>query len=124
MFHDITGLPANEYFCTCDPEGHRVGSGGGTVWLLMQAFLESEELRVKSKEFATAIPSADGTAAANSSLFTLHSSLFTDWLKQEKRILLHAGGQSRRLPAYAPSGKILTPLPVFRWERGQRLSQD
>jgi galactokinase/mevalonate kinase-like predicted kinase len=45
-------------------------------------------------------------------------------LKQEKRILLHAGGQSRRLPSYAPSGKILTPLPVFRWERGQRLSQD
>ena len=40
-----------------------------------------------------------------------------------RRIILHAGGQSRRLPAYAPSGKILTPIPVFRWERGQRLSQ-
>ena len=26
-------------------------------------------------------------------------------------------------PAYAVSGKILTPIPVFRWERGQRLSQ-
>jgi galactokinase/mevalonate kinase-like predicted kinase len=46
------------------------------------------------------------------------------WLGQEKRILLHAGGQSRRLPAYAPSGKVLTPIPVFRWEREQRLSQD
>src|SRR5699024_3278998 len=43
---------------------------------------------------------------------------------QEKRILLHAGGQSRRLPGYAPSGKILTPIPVFRWARGQRLSQN
>ena len=31
--------------------------------------------------------------------------------------LLHAGGQGRRVPAYAPSGKILTPIPVFRWER-------
>lgn len=40
-----------------------------------------------------------------------------------KRIIIHAGGQSRRLPAYAPFGKILTPIPVFRWERGQRLSQ-
>ena len=49
---------------------------------------------------------------------------FGEWLRKEKRILLHAGGQSRRLPAYAPSGKILTPIPVFRWERGQRLSQD
>lgn len=41
-----------------------------------------------------------------------------------KRILLHAGGQSRRLPGYAPSGKILTPIPVFRWARGQRLEQN
>ena len=41
----------------------------------------------------------------------------------ERCIVLHAGGQSRRLPSYAPSGKILTPIPVFRWERGQRLSQ-
>ena len=47
-----------------------------------------------------------------------------EWLPREKRILLHAGGQSRRLPSYAPSGKILTPVPVFRWERGQKLSQD
>jgi galactokinase/mevalonate kinase-like predicted kinase len=46
------------------------------------------------------------------------------WLSKEKRILLHAGGQSKRLPSYAVSGKILTPIPVFRWERGQRLSQD
>ncbi|MCF0160001.1 MAG: bifunctional fucokinase/L-fucose-1-P-guanylyltransferase, partial [Bacteroidaceae bacterium] len=49
---------------------------------------------------------------------------FGQWLAQEKRILLHAGGQSRRLPAYAPSGKILTPIPVFRWKRGQRLDQN
>ena len=35
----------------------------------------NEELRVKSEEFATTIPTSDGTAAANSSLFTLHSSL-------------------------------------------------
>jgi len=36
---------------------------------------KSEELRVKSEEFATAIPSLDGTAAANSTLYTLHSTL-------------------------------------------------
>lgn len=33
-----------------------------------------------------------------------------EWLGREKRILLHAGGQSRRLPGYAPSGKVLTPV--------------
>ena len=116
VFHSITGLSAKDYFCTCDPEGRRVGSGGGTAWLLWQAFL--------NEECTTAPRNEDCGAEANSTLYTLHSTLFSRWLKQEKRILLHAGGQSRRLPAYAPSGKILTPIPVFRWERGQRLSQD
>ena len=83
-FHDVTGLSHDDYFCTCDPIGHRLGSGGGTTWLLQQAH---------------------------------------DWLKDERCIVLHAGGQSKRLPSYAVSGKVLTPIPVFRWERGQRLSQ-
>lgn len=87
-FLDVTGLPANEWFCTNDPVGKKLGSGGGTTWLLQQY----EESGV--------------------------------YEKNEKRLILHAGGQSRRLPSYAPSGKILTPIPVFRWERGQRLSQD
>ena len=93
-FHDVTGLSRDEYFCTCDPIGHRLGSGGGTTWLLQQAW-----------------QAEDGGQS------------FSDWLSKEKRIILHAGGQSKRLPAYAVSGKILTPIPVFRWERGQRLSQ-
>ena len=83
-FHDVTGLSHDEFFCTNDPVGHKLGSGGGTTWLLQQAH---------------------------------------KWLNGERCIVLHAGGQSRRLPSYAPSGKILTPIPVFRWERGQRLSQ-
>ncbi len=33
-----------------------------------------------------------------------------------------AGGQSRRLPAYAATGKIFVPLPVMRWSRGQRIA--
>ena len=87
-FHDVTGLSREEYFCTNDPVGHKLGSGGGTTWLL-QACMTVE----------------DGES-------------LSEWLPREKRIL------SRRLPSYAPSGKILTPVPVFRWERGQRLSQD
>lgn len=99
-FHDITGHSHDEWFCTNDPVGHKLGSGGGTAWLLEQAYSQMLNSRL-----------------------TLHAS-FKEWLSKEKRILLHAGGQSRRLPSYAPSGKILTPIPVFRWERGQRLSQD
>ena len=93
-FHEVTGLSREDYFCTCDPVGHRLGSGGGTTWLLQEAC----------------------RAEGESDLDT--------WLPREKRILIHAGGQSKRLPSYAVSGKVLMPVPVFRWERGQRLSQN
>ena len=108
-FHDITGYSHDEWFCTNDPVGHKLGSGGGTTWLLQRAYPQALPKGGESQG-AGDDPSADSS--------------FREWLSKEKRILLHAGGQSRRLPAYAPSGKILTPIPVFRWERGQRLSQD
>ncbi len=93
-FHTLTGLSADEYFCTSDPIHHKLGSGGGTLWLL-------EACR---RQEAPTTP-------------------FDEWLARDKRILLHGGGQSRRLPAYAPGGKVLTPVPVFRWARGQRIDQ-
>lgn len=40
-----------------------------------------------------------------------------------RRIIVHADGKSRRLPAYAPVGKGFIPFPVFRWGRGQRIDQ-
>ena len=94
-FHEITGCDRQEWFCTSDPAGRKLGSGGGSAWLLDACY----------KEHGGGRP-------------------FSEWLAADRRLLLHAGGQSRRLPAYAPSGKVLTPVPVFRWERGQRLSQD
>ena len=94
-FHEIEKVDPEEYFCTSDPWGKRLGSGGGTTWLL-DACREKENF----------------------------SGSLSDWLPRAKRILIHAGGQGRRLPAYAPSGKVLTPVPVFRWARGQKLSQN
>ena len=32
-FHDVTRLSHDEYFCTSDPVGHKLGSGGGTAWI-------------------------------------------------------------------------------------------
>ena len=95
FFYDIKKADRDEWFCTSDPIGSKLGSGGGTAWLL-----EACKQHIA--------PDKD----------------FLEWLREEKRILLHAGGQSRRLPGYAPSGKILTPIPVFRWARGQRLEQN
>ena len=40
-FHDITGLSREEWFCTNDPVGAKLGSGGGTTWL-MQEYEKSE----------------------------------------------------------------------------------
>ena len=94
-FYQVTGYDKAEWFCHHDPVDRKLGSGGGTAWLLKKCH-EQEGPKTP----------------------------FLEWLSAERRVMLHAGGQSRRLPAYAPSGKILTPIPVFRWERGQRLSQD
>lgn len=94
-FYELEQVTTDEWFCTSDPVGSKLGSGGGTTWLLESCY------RNKGNSLS-----------------------FDEWLKSDKRILLHAGGQSRRLPGYAPSGKILTPIPVFRWERGQKLNQN
>lgn len=88
-FYELENVDRKEWFCTSDPVGMKLGSGGGTTWLLREWY------KNRKAEHST-----------------------------EKRILLHAGGQSRRLPGYAPSGKILTPIPVFRWARGQKLGQN
>ena len=95
-FYDLENVNREDWFCTSDPIGSKLGSGGGTAWLLDECHRH----------------------------FAVNHQPFNEWLSNKKRILLHAGGQSRRLPAYAPSGKILTPIPVFRWERGQHLNQN
>ena len=62
-FHNIEKVDRSEWFCTSDPIGARLGSGGGTTWLL-EAACQAE------------------TSSAE----------FDEWLQKEKRILLHAGG--------------------------------
>ena len=86
--------PAAADYMTHDPAGQKLGSGGGTAHLLHQAW----------RHQAPDLP-------------------FSDWLCRDPNLLLHAGGQSRRLPAYAATGKALLPVPVFRWSTGQRLDQ-
>ena len=93
-FAALEGRQRPEWFATSDPQGEHLGSGGGTANLLAEAWRES------------------GAGAP-----------FGEWLRKSRKLILHAGGQSRRLPAYAPSGKLLIPIPVARWARGQRLDQ-
>lgn len=83
-----------EWFACSDSDGPPLGSGGGTANLLVEAWKAT----------------GGGTD-------------FSTWLNSSRKLMLHSGGQSRRLPAYAPIGKLLMPVPVFRWSRGQRLDQ-
>ena len=64
-FHDITCHPCEEWFCTNDPIDSKLGSGGGTAWLLQQAYEAwSKERGVGSEERGVA---------------------FDQWLGSEKR---------------------------------------
>ena len=63
-FHEIANADPADWFCTSDPVGARLGSGGGTTWLL------------------EACRRDDDTAGTLST---------GEWLAREKRILLHAG---------------------------------
>jgi len=73
-----------------DPFGKRVGSGGSTLYCLMRV-VEAEIQR---------------TGARGYDLSSVQRIL------QGLRILiLHAGGDSRRVPAYGPCGKIFSPVP-------------
>ena len=93
-FHAAEGRSGPEWFIAADPEGGYLGSGGATAHLLAEAW-----------------KSTGGDLS------------FTDWLRDSSKIILHGGGQSRRLPAYAPVGKPFIPLPIDRHSYGQALDQ-
>jgi galactokinase/mevalonate kinase-like predicted kinase len=93
-FHTLEGKDQDSWFCGSDPAGRKVGSGGGTSVLLASAC--SAEVPGRGMR---------------------------EWLSGKKRLVIHSGGESRRLPAYSPYGKSLLPLPVFRWSKGQYLDQ-
>lgn len=77
-----------------DPPGKQLGSGGGTVWLLYQTW--------------------KNTAPETS---------FNEWLLSQRRIMIHASGESRRLPGYAVAGKANLPLPLLPGKTGQLPAQ-
>ena len=81
-------------FATFDPPGSQLGSGGGTAYLLEQGWRASGERN------------------------------FFQWLERQTKLLVHSGGESRRLPAYAATGKSFLPVPALRWKYGQRLDQN
>jgi galactokinase/mevalonate kinase-like predicted kinase len=93
-FHQLEKRDPEKWFCDSDPAGIKLGSGGGTAHILCSAW--------KHSGFGGSLE---------------------EWLGLQKSLVIHSGGESRRLPAYAPYGKSLIPMPVFRWSKGQHLDQ-
>ena len=74
----------NQVLVVADPPQQRIGSGGSTVLCLCEVLRRQ------------------GVSAP------------AEWLRalrQLRVLIVHAGGDSRRLPAYGPCGKIFIPVP-------------
>ncbi len=78
-----------EFLVIADPQGKRIGSGGSTVYVLYKLLghlcrmSDHEKYRSPEEPF-----------------------------KGKRILILHSGGDSRRLPAYSAVGKIFFPLPT------------
>ncbi len=80
---------AREVLVVPDPQGRRVGSGGSTIYCLIE--LLSRHLARKS---TLGDPQA-----------------WLETLSNLRVLIVHAGGDSRRLPAYSACGKLFIPVP-------------
>jgi galactokinase/mevalonate kinase-like predicted kinase len=85
-----------DVFVGADPRSRRLGSGGGTAALLVQAWRH-------------------GLGRHRKPLF--------DWLESGQTVVLHGGGQSRRLPLYAALGKVFLPMPAVDGLAPRRFDQ-
>jgi len=73
-----------------DPGGKRIGSGGSTIYSILNVL--NRELRKKPD-------------------YIKQVDTFEKILQRLRILIIHAGGDSRRLPAYGPCGKVFIPVP-------------
>jgi len=79
-----------EVLAISDPEGKRVGSGGSTICCL---------LKILSRKLA------------GKPLLLEDPGAWLETLAGLRILIIHAGGDSRRIPAYGPCGKVFIPVP-------------
>ena len=94
-FHELERVNRTDWFCTSDPVGKKLGSGGGTSWLLEECYNEY----------------SDGAT-------------FGEWLEKEKKNSSSCGWAKPSFTRLCTFWKDSHPVPVFRWERGQHLGQN
>jgi len=84
-----------QYLVVPDLEGKRLGSGGATLHALRA--LATEMLFRPGQQQGTLAERAGGLAG---------------WWARQRVLLIHCGGDSRRLPQYSLSGKLFSAVPV------------
>jgi galactokinase/mevalonate kinase-like predicted kinase len=78
-----------EVIVIADPDGKRIGSGGSTIYCLLEML---------NREMQQGRDLTDIEASQSI-------------LEKLRILIVHAGGDSRRLPVYSPCGKIFIPVP-------------
>jgi len=74
-----------------DPEGHRIGSGGSTILCWIEVLKHLMEQAASKRR--------------------IDNESWEPILRDLRILIIHAGGDSRRLPAYSPCGKLFVPVP-------------
>lgn len=85
-----------EYVVLPDPQGKRVGSGGATFHVLKYIAQQNQAGGEHAQESRT-----EGEAAPNG------AALF----KGKRILVIHSGGDSKRVPQYSVCGKLFSPVP-------------
>ena len=81
-------LPSGaKYLVVPDPGDQRVGTGGATLHALGEALTDAGCVLRNEDEVG-------------------------EWCRNHSVLILHCGGDSRRMPQYSPGGKLFSPLPV------------
>jgi len=98
---NMNSLPEEtEFLVLSDPQGKRIGSGGSTLYVLCRLL----------EHFCG--------SGAGEELQSLH-----DPFRGKRILILHSGGDSRRLPAYSAVGKIFLPLPTNSQRGGMEMGR-
>ncbi|GAB2217475.1 hypothetical protein Droror1_Dr00000667 [Drosera rotundifolia] len=95
-----------------DPDGRRIGSGGGTLNAIsaladkIRAGIDDEATNLKDENSRSAglLPRVEDGGI---------SPKVVEFLSKKHILLLHAGGDSKRVPWANPMGKVFLPLPYL-----------
>ncbi|OVA01490.1 GHMP kinase N-terminal domain [Macleaya cordata] len=96
-----------------DPEGARIGSGAATLNAISALSNHFEQLGIGSQVGNAKNDSSQSLTPHESSKNEVHTESVANFMAKRHILLLHAGGDSKRVPWANPMGKVFLPLPYL-----------